>query len=108
MGSRVYPNRGGEMKNLIVSLVTVLCCLSLSSAVAAKTKNVDCSKKSLASELSNLDKAEVNVVNVVGNCIEDLVISDFKDLTLVGDSATNLSATLSTVARRRYTRFPVF
>ena len=82
------------MNKIIFSLVVILCMLPVGSAVAAKAINVDCSKKSLAAKLASLDKAKVNVVNVVGTCVEDLVIEGFKDLSLIGDGSTNLSATV--------------
>lgn len=82
------------MKNLFLSLFLLLCFTLQTTSVAAKTINVNCNNKSLATKLANLNKTKSHTVNVKGTCTEDLVISGFKHLTIAGNPTATLAATV--------------
>ena len=63
-------------------------------AVQAATTSVKCDKKSLAGAIDRLDKAEPNIVNITGDCNEDIVVSGHKDLKLIGHDGASITATV--------------
>ena len=75
---------------LALTLLLVLPAFSLH----ADTLKVKCDKKSLAGVIDKLDKSESNTVDISGDCIEDIVISGHKDLTLNGLDDASISATV--------------
>lgn len=72
---------------LLLLLVAPVCTLH------ADEKNVDCNKKSLQSEIDKLNKEEFNVVTISGVCTEDIVVSEFTNLTLIGTTGAGITAT---------------
>lgn len=78
-------------KTLLLNLALLLFApaFSLHAAVIA----LDCSKKTLASVIAKLDKSVPNTVNISGSCTEDVVVSGFKDLTLIGVGGASITAT---------------
>ena len=55
--------------------------------------SVDCSKKSLATEIGKLNKAAENTVNVSGNCNENVVVDGHANLILNGSAGATITAT---------------
>lgn len=74
--------------SLILALLLFAPVLSLHAAGLA----VDCNKKTLAGAIAKLDKSVPNIVNISGNCTEDVVVSGFKDLTLIGVGGASITA----------------
>lgn len=83
------------MKKSIVLTVLLLLIAPVGSLSAAESKSskVNCNKKTLTSELAKLDKSEPNTVKISGACTDDVLVSGFKDLTLVGSGGASLTAT---------------
>lgn len=76
----------------------LLSALLLASAWSASaygaTAAVDCSKKgsSLQAAINKFDKSLANTVTVTGACVENVIASGHRDLTIAGGSGTSLTA----------------
>jgi len=69
-------------------------CLALPALPAlAADVSVDCSKKSLTTEIGKLNTVATNTVRISGNCVEDIVIDGHLNLTLIGNGAASITAT---------------
>ncbi len=75
------------------SLLLLLLAAPVCTLQAAGT-NVDCSKKSLQGAIDKLTKEVPNIVTISGTCTEDIVVSGFADLTLVGTVGASITATV--------------
>jgi hypothetical protein len=73
--------------------VLALCFALPAVSAHAGNVSVDCSKKSLATEIGKLTTVATNTVQISGNCVEDIVIDGHLNLTLVGNGAASISAT---------------
>lgn len=82
------------MKVLFKEVSLLLLLMAPVLSLQAATSAVNCSKKTLASEIAKLDKSVPNTVNISGNCTEDIVISGHADLTLTGVGAASITATV--------------
>lgn len=58
-----------------------------------KIKRVDCGTNTLQGAIDKLDKSTAYSLNIFGNCTENVVISGFSDLTLIGSEGASLTAT---------------
>ena len=76
---------------LIMALLMVLNVGPLHAA----TVNVNCTISTLSNALALLTKTDTNLVNISGNCIEDVEVAGFRDLTLNGIGAASITTTES-------------
>jgi hypothetical protein len=81
------------MKALFKEVSLLLLLMAPVLSLQAANSTVNCSKKTLASEIAKLDKSVPNTVNISGNCIEDIVVSGHADLTLIGAGEASITAT---------------
>ena len=82
MGTCVKALRTG------ITMLLILPAWSLQAGTIA----VDCGKKSLATEIGKLDKNLINTVNVTGNCVGDVLISQHANLTIAGSGGARVTA----------------
>jgi hypothetical protein len=91
------------------TILSVLLALSLFSPVLAvqakshksekgKGNSVDCSGESFQSAVDKLKKSKKSTLRISGDCAEDVVVSGFSDLTLIGEDGASISATGDTIA----------
>ena len=77
----------------VVALTLMIPALAVHAKPADPSGNdVDCIKKSLQDEINKLDKSIANILNISGNCDEDIVVSGHADLTLVGVDGASITA----------------
>jgi hypothetical protein len=82
------------MKILYKESLLLLLLLAPVCTLHAAGTDLDCSKKSLQGAIDKLTKEEPNVVTISGTCTEDIVVSGFADLTLVGNVGASITATV--------------
>lgn len=83
-----------KLLHLIMLLLLIAPVVSLGAkGGGGKGNDVDCNVDTLQSAIDKLDKSIANSLDVFGNCIEDIVITGFADLTLTGHEGASLTAT---------------
>ena len=84
-----------QKKHILGVAAALLLAAPVFSAQAALV-SVDCSKKgtTLTSALAKLSKSVANTVTISGTCTEDVSVSGYADLTLIGKPGANITGTL--------------
>jgi hypothetical protein len=82
------------MKILYKESLLLLLLLAPVCTLHAAGTDVDCSKKSLQRKIDELKKEDPNIVSISGTCTEDIVVSGYADLTLVGTVGASITATV--------------
>ncbi len=80
--------------NIFLIAAAMLFLLMPVALAFAGSSSVNCNKKSLATVIDKLDKTASNIVEISGNCIEDILISGHADLTLIGIGGASITATI--------------
>jgi hypothetical protein len=85
-----------QKKHFLGVTVALLLAAPVFSAQAAAV-SVDCSKKgtTLTATLAKLTKSVVNTVTISGTCTEDVTVSGYTGLTLVGNPGAAITGTLT-------------
>ena len=78
-------------------LFSVLSLVVLTIPARAKTLTVECGEDTVSKALKSLDPESSNTVRVVGTCQDSITISDFADLTFLGDSAGGRNSVLESL-----------
>jgi hypothetical protein len=85
-----------QRKQILGVTVALLLAAPVFSAQAAAV-SVDCSKKgtTLTATLAKLTTSVANTVTISGSCTEDVSVSGYADLTLIGNAGANITGTLT-------------
>ena len=85
-----------QKKHILAVTVAFLLAASVFSAQAAVV-SVTCVKKgtTLTGALAKLTKSVANTVTISGTCTEDVSVSGYADLTLIGNPGANITGTLT-------------
>ncbi len=85
-----------QKKHILGVTVALLLAAPIFSAQAALV-SVDCSKKgtTLTAALAKLTKSVANTVTISGTCTEDVSVSGYTGLTLIGNPGANITGTLT-------------
>lgn len=79
--------------HITMLLVLMAPIVSLYAKSVDPGRDVDCSKTTLQSEIDKLDNSIANTLYISGHCTEDVVITEFINLTLIGTGGASLTAT---------------
>src|SRR5215813_7139367 len=97
MKNQSIPGRlNVQMKHIVRVTVALLLAAPVFSAQAALV-TVDCTKKgtTLTAALAKLTKSIANTVTISGTCAEDVSVSGYADLTLIGNPGAAITGTLT-------------
>jgi hypothetical protein len=99
---RIFQSQGGVMRLFSATVSAVLVFLlfgQISQAAQVQTIQVDCSKnKTISDAVSNLDNSKAYVIEVTGNCTENVLVANYQgpSLEIIGMPSATLNGVDST------------
>jgi len=84
------------MRKLTPFACAIVLTASWSVSAVAASSTVDCTKKGkIQSAINKFDKSSANTVTIVGACVENVVVSTHRDLTIIGEAGASLAAAVA-------------